>query len=714
MIHFVKEKIMKYIVPFCLIACWPVAASAQSFVNPDTIYKSGDIYIQNTDVYYNPFAPDTSDTRGSLSNEAPQLLDPNGVGFYSTFYQPMVHGTPLAQWAPHGTPIGPYACWQRLFTARDKQDQSLPSRHSDIIAGDSVTSDTAQTHGYGEVTISKNDDVDFRASGTIKLESGFHAMPGCSFHAYIEPRWDTTVFSDEFDDTAKFNNQWIKRNGNGWGWDTTNPVTYSDSNVRLVPDTDAHDGHALDVILREVLPDTALSIVTAYGLMDTCNGTVLLDSLRKPDTVKRIFSTTRLQTCPFPYTSTQQPLGGPAYAHMPYGKYEVRDKVPHVLHHTNNWGGDGDLEWDLNETWGGTMGVYQPDWGHRLSFGPCHGYFARCWDRVNLDTVWAFISHDDTNMVTTGYATGIIIDNIVYSVVGWNFVKDTFEASSPTTLQGGFPASLINSGKTYTFYYQRWNQLSSSLATWHVSQDGSSWCKFRAPYRVLGPGDSLFFSKSYQPTSVYLTHLDSTGHFVQNSFPCYWDHSFNSGSDTGYLHLENPLDSTDIHSFTQQYLFNLPEAGSQGCFYPVPGVLVDRDTNGADTAGQAAYATEPYRYHTYTMEFLPHEVRFLYDSNVVRRFPDRMIPPGDPHYDWVSTCPRGEQLIYPSEIDMDGDNTYTLSNLERKFFEQYDTTASGCWDVIIGGKTYHAAHHLIDYVKVWDVPKEMQIPDFLQ
>jgi hypothetical protein len=31
-------------------------------------------------------------------------------------------------------------------------------------------------------------------------------------------------------------------------------------------------------------------------------------------------------------------------------------------------------------------------------------------------------------------------------------------------------------------------------------------------------------------------------------------------------------------------------------------------------------------------------------------------------------------------------------------------TNSGVWDVTVGGHTYHAAHHLQDYVKVYDVP----------
>jgi hypothetical protein len=32
-------------------------------------------------------------------------------------------------------------------------------------------------------------------------------------------------------------------------------------------------------------------------------------------------------------------------------------------------------------------------------------------------------------------------------------------------------------------------------------------------------------------------------------------------------------------------------------------------------------------------------------------------------------------------------------------------------NVTIGSKTYPAAHYLFDYVKVWDVPKDVKITD---
>ncbi len=53
------------------------------------------------------------------------------------------------------------------------------------------------------------------------------------------------------------------------------------------------------------------------------------------------------------------------------------------------------------------------------------------------------------------------------------------------------------------------------------------------------------------------------------------------------------------------------------------------------------------------MEWLPHEVRYLIDSNVVRRFPDRLVPKTSKYYDWVTTEPRTPASIYPAEFDID-------------------------------------------------------------
>ena len=71
---------MKKIFLFCLMACSSSAAYGQ-LLNPTVIQQDTDIILQNTDVYYNPFAPPgPMDTRQNLCNEADLLNDPNGVG----------------------------------------------------------------------------------------------------------------------------------------------------------------------------------------------------------------------------------------------------------------------------------------------------------------------------------------------------------------------------------------------------------------------------------------------------------------------------------------------------------------------------------------------------------------------------------------------------------------------------------------------------------
>jgi fatty acid desaturase len=61
---------------------------------------------------------------------------------------------------------------------------------------------------------------------------------------------------------------------------------------------------------------------------------------------------------------------------------------------------------------------------------------------------------------------------------------------------------------------------------------------------------------------------------------------------------------------------------------------------------------------------------------------------------------------------MESDPSY----LERTYFETATSTPSwpGCWDVTIGGRTYHAAHHLLDYVKIWDLPQGPLVRPFHQ
>ena len=167
---------------------------------------------------------------------------------------------------------------------------------------------------------------------------------------------------------------------------------------------------------------------------------------------------------------------------------------------------------------------------------------------------------------------------------------------------------------------------------------------------------------------------------------------------------------TDRHSNTEAYGFAATDlySGSEG--YPIPPLPFNAD----DTTGH-------YEYHTFAMEFLPHEVRILVDSVVVRRLPDRLIPAGSPYYDWITTLPRTPIDILPAETDIDydlsdpfgtdtshGSGWYGLSsitNVERRYFEHALSIPGwpGVWD--------GAAHHLIDYIKVWDVPKDVIIPN---
>jgi hypothetical protein len=164
----------------------------------------------------------------------------------------------------------------------------------------------------------------------------------------------------------------------------------------------------------------------------------------------------------------------------------------------------------------------------------------------------------------------------------------------------------------------------------------------------------------------------------------------------------SPLDQ---HSYREPYFYSVQENAG----YNIPPVLVGADTIG-DSAHLAAYAHEPYKYHTFAMEMLPHEVRILYDSVVVRRIPDRLIPPGNKFYDWACTYARNELNVHPAEMDIDGGSSGIS---ERNFFEQYDTSCSGCWPVTIGGVTYPAAHHLVDYMRIWDMPADAKIQPYI-
>ena len=149
-------------------------------------------------------------------------------------------------------------------------------------------------------------------------------------------------------------------------------------------------------------------------------------------------------------------------------------------------------------------------------------------------------------------------------------------------------------------------------------------------------------------------------------------------------------------------------------------------------------AVSSYQYHTFGIELLPNELRYLIDSAVVLRVPDRLIPPGTRQYDLVKNLDRSPMQFYIGELDMDPNHpssdpfgtdstisgfsaavairpftinptTYT----QRHYFEQATASGwAGCWPVTIGGRTYPTAHKLIDYVRVWDVPAGTPIPNF--
>jgi hypothetical protein len=699
---------------FALILYWPLSAFGQSFVNPDTIYQAGTIYLQNTDVYYTPFqAPGDSDTRINLCSESDVLRDPNGVGDFYRNYLPILYDTTLDTFVTlqdfhlaGQQPLGRYVVWQRLFTARDKPDHS----HSDIIVGTNVTNDTIHTNGHhGPVIISKNEDVDFRASGTVKMENGFHVMPGAFFHAYQEPRWGAAVLSDDFDSSKLNESIWHVTYGSGEGAACSN-----DSNVIMDTDYEAIDGHVADLILREV-PGTCTcdSLQPWWNRDDTiCND--LLDS---PIVVSHyLFSEANLEACPFPYNQIDTPHTL-VYQHIPYGKYEVREKLPHIMFHTNNWGAGGACEYDINESW--SPGEIHPAFGRQFLFGPCIGWF-----RSHGDSIF-FISPGANWSNKWNNPNGIVIDGIMYGagLAPPNHTKDTVTGFTSTFVQGGFPASYVNAHDTVSFYYQRYPNFTSDKVPWKVSQDPVThlWNIFSAPYRVLGVGDSLRFNKSFQAVRITIhTHVAPD---TQKTIACWWDSALNSNAgDTAYLRLNDALNTWDLHTHTEAYSFDVCDYGTRGMPDGMAQVQIDTlPAYDAFYSGDSAryaqslehYAHTPYKYHTFAMEWLPNEIRFLMDSNVIRRFPDHTLPVGNRFYNWPNKIPRGPEYFRPAEWIMNPSNNPLIADSASKaFFEEYDTTCSGCGDVTIGGHTYHAAHQMVDYIRIWDVPADVKIPNF--
>jgi hypothetical protein len=543
--------------------------------------------------------------------------------------------------------------------------------------------------------------VDFRASGTVKMENGFHVMPGAFFHAYQEPKWGATVFSDDFDSTALDRSKWYV--DSGWGDAASGAEISSDSNMSMDTDYQATDGHALDLYLRETLPDTVSGPVNAgWMALDDCQGTII-DSLPHP---KFIFSSPSIRSCPWPYVYADSPLVQ-ANAHGPYGKYEVREKIPHTLYHTNTWGGIL-FEYDMSETYLPYMNAIHPQiQNFGFPHGPYKGVFGR---RVIApgDTQVVFRSSQPSwSYLNKPYI--LIINGFPYTVQYqvWPPHDSSVFATPKTSWEGGFPPSLANdTADTVMFYYERAENNVADTLTWKVTQaPDSSWRVFHAPYHVDCFGDTQRFSKAYQPTSVILT-VD-TGLFVKkDTLACNWMYWLESPIDSSLIYLEQPISPTDLHGNREAYQYTINEGDGN---YMTPGVPF----NAYDTTGG-------YEYHTFSMEMLPHEVRFLVDSNVVRRIPDRLVPPGNPYYDRATQIPRSPPNIFPSEMDMGnpsdpfgldtGSEMYTC----RKYFEHAAAASSwpGFWPVSVGGHTYPAAHLLLDYIKMWDVPADVKIPDF--
>jgi hypothetical protein len=685
---------MKYFLLFFGLVL-SIPAFSQDSINPYNIQQHGNIILHNTDVYYNPFAPpDPTTSRDSLSNEVSFLTNPNGNGSDWPPYQPKVRGigetrdTLLEQWSPCGDSVGQYAVWQRLF-------------QGDTITAGGAPGDT--------VTISANEDVDFRAKHLIKLKSGFHVKPGAFFHAYTEPHWGDSVFSDEFDDTAKFDSLWQVGNGSGANAGGEGVTCAYDSNVRLVADPDAHDGHALDIMIWEDTVDSCHCFALHDQPIDSCGDFIGSDSVRE----RFIFATGKIRSCPFPFTQRVDTPFEVAYAHEPYGKYEFRDKIPHFMHHTNNWGSggvNGQLEFDINETaTGADMSRISPTIYRSFKRGPYKGIFSRANDTV------IFIS-SQPGWCAANSPSSILIGNIMYPVQQALY-------HGPDTLSGAYwnqylqfpdwPASLANDMiDSVSFYYTFNSSCTADLLPWTVNKDGSgNWTIFSASYHTDESGHPVYFTKDIQPTSITLT--TSLIPIIKKTYTCHWDSTLSADSGKGILLLDAPgMDSIlDLHSGDEQFTFNIQSQSG----YPTAPVPF----NGNDSTG--------YQYHTFAMEWLPNEVRFLVDSMVVRRFPDRMVPPGNHFSNWIAAMPRGTLDLLPAELLMDLSGTDTLGTdtshrsggwwgmnsltyVERQSFEHAASIPgwAGFWPV--NGRP--TAHHLLDYIKVWDVPADVIIPNF--
>ncbi len=477
--------------------------------------------------------------------------------------------------------------------------------------------------------------------------------------------WGDSVFSDEFDSTALNRNKWYVSSGQG-DVESSSFQCSSDSDVRDTADPDAHDGHALDIDLREMLPGNICSC-------DLLKGNDRADCTPTPDTTHPAplhfqFATSNITSCPMPFLAEDSPWT-PWYQHAPYGKYEIREKIPHILHHTNDWGFNYNMfEWDMGETVSANDSMKQRDIGYVLPrrHGPFKGKFGTA--LVSGDTINVFRS-GQANFSHTNSPNVIYIDNFPYSVWCEISPTDTFLMVDPTSSTPYFPSALLARTDSISFNYQRVTTNTADTVTWTAAQNGTDtvWKIFSAAYRDSS-GHLKYFSKNYQPTSVTLT-VDTGIIFKQKKLTCYWRADLNDTGTGGVLWLDAGLDSSDLNTNTEAYSYTVNENYDA----PIPEVAFD----GNDTTGG-------YVYHTYTMELLPNEMRYLIDGNVVRRFPDRLIPPSNFNYDVISNVPRVATSIQPAEFgiqqstydsagvsynDSLGTHPGTATYMQRQYFE---------------------------------------------
>jgi hypothetical protein len=335
----------------------------------------------------------------------------------------------------------------------------------------------------------------------------------------------------------------------------------------------------------------------------------------------------------------------------------VREKISPTKHHNNNWGDGQSDEWNLGEIYGGDMTQFHPGPTHRWTYGPYKGVFSGN----------AFRSAG-ANFALWNNPTHLIINHFLYEVQLQISSSDTFLAANGTTLdEGGFPSSLTSSTDSFTFYYTKYGAtcVSDSLF-WSVDSSGTY---LTGPYAINHFGDTLYFSKSNQPTSIgILTRVDFRDTTL--FYACHWDHN------TGKIIFNPPLPDSASHS-----AYGFPFTTDEGPDYPVPGVPFD--------------VTTYNKYHTFTMELYPYEARLLMDGAVVRRWPDRMIPDTDWRYQ--NLFPRTPMNIRIGEFDVDADPTVYAAE-KADFESRYGR----------GG----TASQWVDYFKIWDLPTNTTLPSY--